>query len=127
MNKRLLSFKHAIRGIRMVLKSEKNMQIHLIFVFLVVFFGLLLCISPVEWMFCLLAFGLVMGAEMMNTAVESIVDLVSPEYHELAGRAKDVAAGAVLITAIFAAATGLIIFVPKGIQLVTTLWAYFTG
>ena len=127
MNKRLESFKHAIRGIRMVLKSEKNMQIHLIFVLLVVFFGLLLAISPVEWMFCLLAFGLVMGAEMLNTAVESIVDLVSPEYHELAGRAKDVAAGAVLVTAIFAAITGLIIFVPKGIQLAITLWAYFTG
>jgi diacylglycerol kinase len=122
-----MSFKHAIRGIRMVLSSEKNMQIHLIFVVLVVFFGLLLCISAVEWMVCLLAFGLVMGAEMMNTAVENIVDLISPEHHELAGKAKDIAAGAVLITAVFAALAGLLIFVPKGIQLVATLWAYFTG
>jgi len=127
MNKRLQSFKHAIRGIRMVLKSERNMQIHLIFVLLVVFFGLLLCISPVEWMVCLLAFGLVMAAEMVNTAIETIIDLVSPDYHELAGRAKDIAAGAVLVASIAAAAAGLVIFVPKGIQLVITLWAYFTG
>lgn len=111
----------------MVLKSEKNMQIHLIFVLLVVFFGLLLSISPLEWMVCLLAFGLVMGAEMVNTAIETIVDLVSPDYHELAGRAKDIAAGAVLVASIAAAAAGLVIFVPKGIQLATTLWAYFSG
>jgi diacylglycerol kinase len=127
MKQRLQSFKHAIRGIRMVLKSERNMQIHLIFVLLVTVFGFLFNISPVEWMFCLLAFGLVMGAEMMNTAVEAIVDLVSPDYHPLAGRAKDIAAGAVLITAIAAAITGLIIFVPKAISHISSLWSSFSN
>lgn len=127
MRKRIESFKHAIRGIRMVFSSEKNMQIHLIFVILVVFFGLLFCISPVEWMMCLLAFGLVMGAEMLNTAVETIVDLVSPEYHELAGKAKDIAAGAVLLSSIFAAIVGLIIFVPRGVMLLQTLWSYLAN
>lgn len=127
MKQRLHSFKHAIRGIRMVLKSERNMQIHLIFVLLVTVFGFLFNISPEEWMFCLLAFGLVMGAEMMNTAVETIVDLVSPDYHPLAGRAKDIAAGAVLITAIVAAITGLIIFVPRGISHISSLWSSFSN
>lgn len=127
MRKRIESFKHAIRGIRMVLSSEKNMQIHLIFVILVVFFGLLFCISPVEWMICLLAFGLVMGTEMINTAIETVVDLVSPDYHELAGKAKDIAAGAVLITSVFAAGAGLVIFVPRGVMLGKTIWMYFFG
>ena len=127
MRKRIESFKHAIRGIRMVLSSEKNMQIHLIFVILVVFFGLLFCISPVEWMICLLAFGLVMGAEMINTAIETVVDLVSPDYHELAGKAKDIAAGAVLITSVFAASVGLVIFVPRGVMLGKTIWMHFFG
>ena len=127
MKKRILSFKHAIRGIHMVLRSEKNMQIHLIFAILVVFFGFLFCISPVEWMICMLAFGLVMGAELINTSIETIVDLVSPEYHELAGKAKDIAAGAVLTTSIFAAIAGLIIFLPKGIQFVKTIWMYLFG
>lgn len=127
MKQRLHSFKHAIRGIRMVLKSERNMQIHLIFVLLVTVFGFLFNISPAEWMFCVLSFGLVMGAEMMNTAVEAIVDLVSPDYHPLAGRAKDIAAGAVLITAIAAAITGLIIFVPKAISHISSLWSSFSN
>lgn len=124
MKKRIDSFKHAIRGIRMVLKSETNMQIHLIFVILVVVSGILFCISTTEWMLCLLAFGLVTGAEMLNTAIETIVDLVSPEYHELAGKAKDIAAGAVLISAVFAAVVGLIIFVPRGVQLGRSIWSY---
>lgn len=101
------------------------MQIHLIFVILVVFFGLLFCISPLEWMVCLLAFGLVTAAEMVNTAIETIVDLVSPEYHVLAGKAKDIAAGAVLVSSVFAAIAGLVIFVPRGIMLGKTIWAYF--
>jgi diacylglycerol kinase len=124
MKKRIESFKHAIRGIRMVLSTEKNMQIHLIFVILVVFFGLLFSISRLEWMICLLAFGLVMGAEMLNTAIETVVDLVSPEYHQLAGKAKDIAAGAVLVASVFAAIAGLIIFVPRGVALGINIWIY---
>ena len=125
MKKRILSFKHAFRGIRMVVSSEQNMRIHLIFVVLVIIFGLLLNISRMEWMLCLLAFGLVIGAEMMNTAIESIVDLVSPDHHVLAGRAKDIAAGAVLVTAIAAALTGLYIFIPKGLYWLKVFWIHF--
>ena len=113
MKRRIHSFKHAIRGIRMVIKSEKNMQIHLVVAVLVVLAGWFLNITTTEWMLCLLCFGLVFGAEMVNTSIENIVDLVSPKKHELAGRAKDMAAGAVLISALFAAGVGLIIFIPK--------------
>lgn len=117
MNKRIESFKYAFRGIAMVLKSEKNMLIHLIISILVFVCGILFQISTTEWMICLLCFGLVFSAEMMNSAIESLVDLVSPNHHKLAGKAKDIAAGAVLVAAIFAAITGLIIFIPKGLAL----------
>jgi diacylglycerol kinase len=125
MKQRIHSFKYALRGIRMVIKSEKNMQIHLIVTLLVVVAGLFFVISATEWIACLLCIGLVMGAEMINTSIEKLVDLASPQKHELAGKAKDMAAGAVLICAIFAAAVGLIIFLPKVVNLLKVLIAYF--
>lgn len=117
MNKRIESFKYAFRGIVLVLKSEKNMLIHLIISILVLICGIFFQISTTEWMICLLCFGLVFSTEMINTAIETLVDLVSPNHHKLAGKAKDIAAGAVLVAAIFAAITGLIIFIPKGLAL----------
>ncbi|MDD2284863.1 MAG: diacylglycerol kinase family protein [Paludibacter sp.] len=113
MKSRIHSFKNAIRGIRMVIRSEKNMQIHLVIAALVVIAGWFFSISTTEWLMCLLCFGLVLGAEIINTAIENLVDLVSPNKHELAGKAKDIAAGAVLVSAIIAACVGLIIFTPK--------------
>jgi len=110
----------------MVIRSEKNMQIHLIFAFLVVVFGLLLCISILEWIACLICFALVFSTEMINTSLENIVDIISPEHHPLAGKAKDIAAGAVLIAAILSAIVGLIIFIPKLLNLFTTLWFFFS-
>ena len=77
--------------------------------------GFVFHITPVEWCICLTLFGLVMALEMVNTAVEAVVDLVTEERHPLAKIAKDTAAGAVLIAAIMAAIVGLIIFVPKGL------------
>ena len=71
--------------------------------------------SPVEWCICLGLFGLVMALELVNTAIEAVVDLVTSEYRPLAKVAKDTAAGAVLIAAIMAVVSGLIIFVPKGL------------
>ena len=68
-----------------------------------------------EWCICLGLFGLVMALELINTAIEAVVDLVTSEYRPLAKVAKDTAAGAVLIAAIMAAVSGLIIFVPKGL------------
>lgn len=112
--KRLLkSFGYAWNGIRSAVQSEKNMHIHLFFVVAVIICGFIFHISRTEWMLCIGCFGMVMGAELINTAIESIVDLISPERKPLAGKAKDIAAGAVLITAIAAAVIGLLIFVPK--------------
>ena len=90
------------------------MKIHCIMAVLVVIAGIILKLSPVEWCICLGLFGLV-ALELVNTAVESVVDLVTSEYKPLAKIAKDTAAGAVLIAAIMAAIAGLIIFVPKGL------------
>ncbi|MEA4982506.1 MAG: diacylglycerol kinase family protein [Paludibacter sp.] len=127
MKRRIHSFKNAFRGIRMVISSEKNMQIHLIVALLVVVAGLFFTISLTEWMLCLLCFGLVIGAEIMNTAIENLVDLASPQKHVLAGKAKDMAAGAVLVCSIFAAIVGLIIFLPKVWMLIKVLISYFEG
>jgi diacylglycerol kinase (ATP) len=114
MKKRIQSFGYAIRGIREVFGTEVNMKIHIVITFLVIICGIVLSISLIEWMFCLLCIGLVMGAEMINTAIENVVDLASPDQHPLAGKAKDIAAGAVLICAFISVIIGLLIFIPKG-------------
>jgi|ERR1035437_4712984 diacylglycerol kinase len=118
MNKRLQSFGYAGRGIRQVFGTEANMKIHIVITVLVVVCGVAFSISLVEWMFCLLCIGMVVGAEMMNTAIENVVDLASPDLHPLAGKAKDIAAGAVLICAIISVIIGLLIFIPKGWNLI---------
>jgi len=114
MKKRIKSFGYAGRGISMVFRSEANMKIHITIAILVISCGFFFKISILEWMLCLICFSIVIGAEMMNTAIECIVDLVSPNHHILAGKAKDIAAGAVLICSMFSAIVGLIIFIPKG-------------
>ena len=91
------------------------MKIHCTVAVLVVIAGVILGLSVTEWCICLGLFGMVMSLELVNTAVESVVDLVTQERKPLAKIAKDTAAGAVLIAAIMAAIAGLIIFVPKGL------------
>lgn len=109
----LRSFSYAIEGIVGGFKNERNMVIHFGFTAIVVVFGALLGISEAEWLTCLVLFGLVFMAELMNTAVETVVDMVSPERDPRAKLAKDTAAGAVLCAAIAAAIAGAIIFLPK--------------
>ncbi len=109
------SFGYAFEGIFTGIRKERNMKIHCTVAALVMIAGLILRISPVEWCICLGLFGLVMALELINTAIEAVVDLVTSEYRPLAKVAKDTAAGAVLIAAIMAAVSGLIIFVPKGL------------
>jgi len=121
MKKRIQSFGYAIKGIRYVFGTEVNMKIHIAISVLVIASGIFFAISLIEWMFCLLCIGLVVGAEMLNTAIENVVDLASPEQHPLAGKAKDIAAGAVLICAIISVIIGLLIFVPKGWNIFATL------
>ncbi|MFK7773006.1 MAG: diacylglycerol kinase family protein [Saprospiraceae bacterium] len=115
---RLQSFKFALKGIRLLFSSETNAKIHLAFTFLVIAGGLFFSINSTEWCLLVLSIVMVLCAEGMNTAIEYLTDLVSPNFHELAGKTKDVAAGAVLISAIGSATVGCIIFLPK-------IWAYF--
>ena len=89
------------------------MKIHCLMTVCVVIAGLICGISREEWFVCFVLFGLVMSLELVNTSVEAVVDLVTEEKKPLAKKAKDAAAGAVLIAAIFAAVIGLTIFVPK--------------
>ena len=107
------SFGYAFAGIFAVVTKERNMKIHCAAVVCVMIAGLVFHISPIEWCICLTLFGLVMALEMVNTAVEAVVDLVTEERKPLAKLAKDAAAGAVLIAAIMAAIAGLIIVIPK--------------
>ena len=111
--KRMKSFGYAFRGIRTLLHDEHNSRIHVFAMVCVVVGGFLLGISLIEWCVVALCCGGVLMAEAMNSAIEAIADLVSPEYHPLIKKAKDVGAAGVLMMAIAAATAGLIIFIPK--------------
>ena len=113
MKKLLKSFKYAFDGICTGIKEEQNMKIHITIMILVIIFGIMLKISKMEWIICIILFGLVISMELINTAIENTVDLVTKEKNEQAKIAKDVAAGAVLVSAFASAIIGLIIFVPK--------------
>ncbi len=108
---RLASFGHALRGLR-VFVSQPNARIHCAAAAVVVALGAWLGVSAMEWVALVLAIALVMGAEALNTALEYVVDLASPEWHALARDAKDVAAAAVLICSLGAAVVGLLVFAP---------------
>jgi len=110
---RFTSFKYAFRGIAYMFKTQHNSWIQSGFAILAIFLGFYLHISLTEWFFILFAIGLVFMAELLNTALETLVDLVSPEKNEKAGRIKDLAAGGVLMIALAALITGIIIFLPK--------------
>jgi diacylglycerol kinase len=104
------SLAYAFYGIKTALHCEPNMRIHLFFGVLAILFGFLLKISEIEWLILMITITLVLFAELMNTALESNVDLVTKTHKAEAKIAKDVAAGAVLIASINAIAIGIIIF-----------------
>lgn len=108
----LRSFIYAMAGWRSAVRTQRNFRIHLLVTVMVVVAGYHFSISRTEWCFVLLCIGLVLSAELFNSSIETMIDLVHPERHPLAGRTKDMAAGAVLITAIMAVIIGLIIFLP---------------
>ncbi|MFC5270958.1 diacylglycerol kinase family protein [Adhaeribacter terreus] len=110
--KRINSFGYAFKGIWAAFWYEPNMKLHLLGAAEAIFLGWFFEINNAEWIWITLAIGLVWMAEIFNTAVEKLTDLVSPEYNELAGRVKDLAAGAVLISAITALVIGLLVFWP---------------
>lgn len=107
------SFGYAFQGIFNTIRTERNIKIHCVVAILVTIFGIWLQISRTEWMICFILFGLILALELVNTAVEATVDLCTEDRRPLAKKAKDAAAGAVLIAAIFAAVIGLMIFIPR--------------
>jgi len=107
------SFKYAIEGFISSFKTERNMKIHILAMIVVIILGLYLKLSLIEWCIISIAITLVIGAELFNTAIETIVDMVSPEKNPKAKLAKDISAAAVLILSVGVAVSGLIIFIPK--------------
>jgi diacylglycerol kinase len=110
--KRAKSFTHAWRGIGVFIKSTHNAWIHLCVLGCVIILGIYLHITKTEWISLIFASGLVLVTEAINTAIEIDIDLTSPEYHPYAKDTKDVAAGAVLLSAITASIVGILVFGP---------------
>ena len=111
------SFKYAFQGMFSALKTERNLKIHVTIMILVIIAGIVLKISKIEWIICIILFGLVIGGEMFNSAIETVVDIAMPDINLKAKFAKDAAAGAVLVFAIASAIIGFMIFGPKFIAL----------
>lgn len=110
---RIKAFKYAFKGAWLLIKKEPSIQVQITCALAIIVLGFILNISATEWILQLLAIGLVLAVEGLNTAVEKIADFIHPEYHKKIGEIKDVAAGAVTFAAIIAALIGLIIYIPK--------------
>ncbi len=104
------SLGYAWRGIRAALSGQRHLRFHFVAALGVVALGLRVRLSATDWALVGLAIGLVVSAELMNSAMESVVDLVEPRTHPLAGKAKDMAAGAVLVAAVTALVIGILVF-----------------
>lgn len=109
----LRSFRYAASGVAYCFRTQRNLRVHAVAAVLAVAFGARLGLPPSELAVLALTIAAVLVAEMFNTAVEALVDLVTPDYHPLAKVAKDVAAGGVLVTAIVSLVVGYILFVPR--------------
>lgn len=115
--KQLKSFKYAWKGIMTCAGHEQNITFHLIAALVVIVAGFFFNITRAEWLAVVICIGMVITAELFNSAIERLVDMVSPQWQRIAGEVKDIAAGAVLVTAIASAIVGLIVFIPYLIAL----------
>ena len=111
--KRLLSFKFAFQGIKLLFKEEQNSWVHLLFTILAITLAIWLKISFLEWSLIVFCVGFVFVAEIFNTAIENICDFISPQRHAMIKRIKDLSAAAVLFSAITSLIIGSLIFLPK--------------
>ncbi len=111
------AFKCAFEGI-LVTATERNFKIELCFMVLAIFLGLLFSLSSLEWVCVIICCGVVLGGEVINSSIEAVVDLASPNYHELAKKAKDCAAGGVLLFSVASFVVGCIIFLPRILRLI---------
>jgi len=112
------SFRYAFAGMRYLLWTQRNAKIHSAIGLAAIGLGVMLGIDRYEWLALLVMITLVIAAEGVNTALEAVVDLTSPEYHPLAKIAKDVGAGTVLITAIASVIVGMVLFLPHVLPLI---------
>jgi diacylglycerol kinase (ATP) len=110
---RIKSVGYAVKGAFKLITSEHSVMIQFSLAVIMIIAGFYFDIDRYEWMMQVLAFGLVLGIESLNTAVEKLADFVHPEFHNKIGFIKDIAAGAVLFAALAAIAIGLLIYVPK--------------
>ena len=115
---RARSIAHALRGIRVLIVTQPNAMLHVVTAVAVVALGLFFGLSLIEWALVAVSIAAVLASEAFNTALEFLADAVQPDHDTLIGRAKDLAAGAVLLTSLGAAAVGLLIFLPHVLRMV---------
>jgi diacylglycerol kinase len=117
MKKFIDSMGYALNGIKLLFDGQSNIKIQGVIGILVCLLGWIITLSTLEWMIVLFCIGWVISAESFNTAIEYVVDFISPDYHIKAGQIKDLSAGGVLIISITSSIIGIIIFLPKCIKL----------
>jgi diacylglycerol kinase len=117
---RLRSIRIALDGVRQVFLTQQNARIHAVATLVVLLAAALLGLSRLEWILLLLVVGFVWAAEIFNTAIEELVDLISTEKTPITKRIKDISAGAVMISVVVSILAGILIFGPK-------LWTWITG
>lgn len=110
---RIKSIKYAAKGFWILITSEHSIISQVSIAIIMAIIGFLMQISATEWLFQIIAFGFILVAESLNTAIEKMADFIHPEYHKQIGRIKDISAGASFFAAIIAVIIGLIIYVPK--------------
>ena len=110
---RIRSFKFALRGAWLLITTEHSIMVQFSIAIIMTIIGFVFKISAIEWMFQLLAVGMVLVAESLNTGIEKLSDFIHPDYHKKIGFIKDISAGAATFAAIIAIIIGLIIYIPK--------------
>lgn len=118
MKRHAISFRHAFNGLVLAFNEQPNLKIHLFFSFASLLLGYLLGLSTIEWVILIFTITLVFIAEMVNTTIEAVTDLLTDKWHADAKKAKDVGAGMVLVSVGCAALIGLFLFVPKILVLI---------
>lgn len=111
------SFKFAFNGLCSLLKNEHNSRIHLLAAIIAIAMGIVLKINYIEWSLLIIVIGFVFLSELLNSSLESLADVIEPEWNENIRKAKDYAAAAVLISAIISVIVGGLIFIPKILNL----------
>jgi len=112
-----MSFSYALNGLKVLIKNEHNARIHLAAMIFAIIAGFVLKIDTNEWLVIVIVIGLVFSMEIINSAIEQLADFVSPNYHEMIKKVKDLSAAAVLISALVSVIVAFIIFIPKIIEL----------